>query len=374
MKKKCLGNGKKIVVKIGSSLITASSGKLDSRRMKSLVNQVATLKKRGHQVLIVTSGAIAAGVECLGLKTRPKEIPELQAAASVGQGLLIERYANLLDKHGFKVGQVLITQFDIIHRQQYLNARNTLNKLFALGVVPVVNENDTTAVDEIKFGDNDTLAALVASLIQADLLILLSDIEGLYTVDPRLNKDAQLIREVKKITPEIELLAGGVGTKFGSGGMVTKIQAGKITTFAGVRMVIVDGSKPNVILDVVEGKPIGTVFLPKNKRTSSKKLWIAFGRTSEGKLMVDDGAKKAIVEGKKSLLPAGTVDCYGKFNIGDAVDIIDLNGAPFAKGLTNFDSDEVKKIKGLRRNEVIKKLSDGASEEIIHRDCLVVLH
>ncbi len=373
MNKKCFDNQKKIIVKIGTSLITSSSGRLDSARMENLVGQVASLKKAGHKVLIVTSGSIAAGVECLGLKTRPKEIPKLQAAASVGQGLLIERYANLFKKYGLKVGQVLITQFDTTHRQQYLNTRNTLTKLFELGVVPIVNENDTTAVDEIRFGDNDTLAALVASLTKADLLILLSDVEGLYTVDPRLNKEAKLLHEIKEITPEIESSSGGVGTKFGSGGMVTKIQAAKIAMFAGVCMVIASGKRPNVLLDVVDGKPIGTIFFPKKKRISSKKIWIAFGRISKGKIVVDDGAKKAVVEGGKSLLPAGVVDCLGKFYVGDAVNVVDVDGEIFAKGLVNFSSEEIAKIKGLRRNEVIGKFSDEASHEIIHRDCLVVL-
>ncbi|MDO8886149.1 glutamate 5-kinase [Candidatus Oleimmundimicrobium sp.] len=373
MERKHLSGRKKIVVKIGTSLITTSSGRLNSKQMESLVNQVAMLRKQGHLILVVTSGAIAAGIECLGLKSRPKEIPKLQAAASVGQGLLVERYANLFNKYNLKVGQVLVTQFDVTHRQQYLNTRNTLNKLFELGVVPVVNENDTTAIDEIKFGDNDTLAALVASLIKADLLILLSDIEGLYTADPRLRKDAKLVCEVEDITSEVESLAGGVGTKFGSGGMITKIQAGKIATFSGVCMIIADGRKPNVVLDIVDGRPVGTVFLPKKKKVSSKKLWIAFGHTSKGKIKIDNGAKKAIIEGGKSLLPAGTIDCFGKFSVGDSVDIVDLNGEIFAKGLTNFSSDEIKKIKGLRRGEVVKKLSEEASEEIIHRDCLVVL-
>ncbi len=371
--KKCLNGQKKIVVKIGTSLIATSSGRLNSDWIESLVNQVAALKKQGHQVLIVTSGAIAAGVEGLGLKCRPKEIPELQAAASVGQGLLIERYANLFNKFGFKVGQVLVTQFDITHRQQYLNTRNTLNKLFELGIIPIVNENDTTATDEIKFGDNDTLAALVASLVKADLLILLSDIDGLHTADPRLSGDAKPVREVAVITPEIESLAGDAGTKFGSGGMVTKIQAGKIATFSGVCMIIADGRKSNVVLDVVEGKSIGTVFLPRKKRVSSKKLWIVFGRTPRGKVKVDDGAKKAIIEGGKSLLPAGVVDCSGKFDVGDAIDIVDSVDETFAKGLTNFGFEEIKTIKGLKRSEIVKKLSGEPSVEIVHRDCLVIL-
>jgi glutamate 5-kinase len=327
----------------------------------------------GYELILVTSGAIAAGVEKLGFSRRPKAIPELQAAASVGQGLLMQEYARLFSAFGLGVGQVLLTQSDFSYRQQYLNARNTLEKLLELQIVPIVNENDTTAVDEIRLGDNDTLAALVANLISADLLIILSDTEGLCTADPRSVDKVSLIKEVKEITPEVERAAGGVGTKFGSGGMVTKVQAAKIVTCARIAMVIAHGRHPNVLLEIINGHSVGTFFWPKAKKLDSRKLWIAFGRIATGKVVVDEGAKEALIKGKKSLLPAGVVDCSGHFKVGDAVDIADKRGYVFAKGLTNFSVEEVRQIMGLKTKEVSKILPDAVSEEVVHRDCLVIL-
>ena len=312
-------------------------------------------------------------MEQLGLPGRPTSIPELQAAASVGQGLLIQNYANLFKKHGLSVGQVLLTQHDTTHRQQYLNARNTLQKLLELGVVPIINENDTTAVDEIKFGDNDTLAALVSSLIEADLLVILTDTEGLYTTDPRLGGEARLISEVQEITPEIEAIGGGVGTDLASGGMFTKIQAAKVATFAQVGVVVVNGRTPNILLKVAEGEEVGTFFSPRAKGIDSRKRWIAFGRVSRGRIVVDEGAKEALCERGKSLLPAGVVACEGNFEFGDAVDIAGSDGRAFARGLTNYGCTELEKIMGLRSEEVGRVMGEDYSEEVVHRDCMVIL-
>jgi len=353
-------NARRIVVKLGTSTVAKETGGIDHAQLKSIVEQVAQLKKDGLEVVIVSSGAIAAGVEGLGLKARPTTIPELQAAASVGQGLLLHEYARLFNEHDIKVGQVLLTQYDVIHRQQYLNSRNALKTLLKLGVVPIVNENDATAVDEIRFGDNDTLAALVSNLIRADLLILLSDIEGLYTGDPRDGGDAKLIEMVEDITTEIESLAGGGGSSFSSGGMVTKIQAARIAIFAQVGMVIAHGRRANVLIDIMNNERVGTFFAPRKKRLSAMKLWIAF-------------AANALISAGKSLLPAGVVGCEGKFQTGDAITVKDLQGNIFAKGLTNFSSSEVDEIKGLKSSQVLEKFSDSASEEIIHRNCLVIL-
>ena len=364
---------KRIVVKVGTSLITDESGKLNHDRLESLVNQIAELASRGSQLILVTSGAIAAGVEGLGLGSRPTAIPELQAAASVGQGLLLHQYGKLFRKRNLQVGQVLLTQYDTTHRSQYLNARNTLKKLLDFGAVPIVNENDTTAVDEIRFGDNDTLAALVSCLIDADLLILLSDIDGLYTGDPRVSGEAKLLNEVEEITCEIEEIAGGVGSKFGSGGMVTKIRAAKIVTCAGAGMVIANGREDDILVKIMDKMPVGTFFFPRKRRISSRKLWIAFGRISKGTIFVDDGAKTALIKKGKSLLPAGIAASKGDFSLGDAVDIADKDGCVFAKGLINFSADELNQIKGLKSSEVSSVLSDEASEEAIHRDCLVIL-
>jgi len=338
------------------------------------VDQVAQLRTGGYQVVIVSSGAIAAGIEALGLESRPTNIPELQAAASVGQGLLLHEYSTLFSTHGLKVGQVLLTQYDVTHRQQYLNSQNALKTLLRLGIVPVINENDATAVDEIKFGDNDTLAALVANLVKAGLLILLSDIEGLYTGDPRNNVcEAALIETVDDITSDIESLAGGAGSCFGSGGMVTKIQAARIAVFAQVGMIIANGRRENVLVDVMDAKNVGTFFAPRKKKLSAHKLWIAFGKVSTGSIIVDDGAANALVSGGKSLLPAGVVGNEGKFQAGDAVDIKDLRGSVFAKGITNYSFDEVGQIKGLKSSAVLEKFTESVSEEVVHRDCLVIL-
>ena len=372
-RKEYLKKVKRVVIKVGTHLITTDSGRLNTAELKNLVAQVGALNDRGYEVLLVSSGAIAAGVEGLGLESRPTAIPVLQAAASVGQGLLLQEYINLFKESNLKVGQVLITQFDTTHRQQYLNARNTLEKLLELGIIPVINENDTTAVDEIKFGDNDTLAALVTTLIKGDLLVMLTVTEGLLAADPLTGRRDKLLSKIDEITPEIEALAGGVGTKFGSGGMVTKIQAAKIVTFGQGGVVIANGFTPHVLAKIVEGEPVGTFFVPRKKSVSSRKLWIAFGRMTRGTIFVDEGAKEAVISKGKSLLPAGITRCRGHFEPGDAVNIADKKGDIFAKGLTNFSSEEINKIKGLKSEEVSSILSEDADEEVIHRDCLLVL-
>ncbi|MBI4743539.1 MAG: glutamate 5-kinase [Actinobacteria bacterium] len=364
---------KRIVIKIGSSTITSKSGNLDLNQLENLVEDISKLKNKGFDIVLVSSGAIAAGVERLGLSVRPTLIPELQAAASVGQGLLIEQYANLFKKYNLNVGQVLLTQADTTHRQQYLNARNTIDKLLEFGVIPIINENDTTAIDEIRFGDNDTLAALVASLANADLLIVLTDIDGLYTGNPRTDKEAKLIDQVDEITEEIEALAGGIGSNLAVGGMVTKIEAAKVATFSGIGMVIANGKKENVLEEIMSSKPVGTFFVPRKKEVAGRKRWIAFGRISKGKIIVDDGAKNALCLKGKSLLAAGVIRSEGNFIADDAVDIADMNGCVFARGLTNYSASELGQIKGLKTSEISSVLSDDFEQEVIHRDCLVIL-
>ncbi|MBE0448509.1 MAG: glutamate 5-kinase [Actinobacteria bacterium] len=366
-------NARRIVVKLGTSTITESSGGIDRAQLKNVVDQIAQLRARGYQVVIVSSGAIAAGVEGLGLESRPTGIPELQAAASVGQGLLLHEYTTLFNAHGLKVGQILLTQYDVTYRQQYLNSRNALKTLLRLGIIPIINENDATAVDEIKFGDNDTLAALVSNLIRADLLILLSDTEGLYSRNPRHAHEATLIEVVDDITSEIESLAGGVGTNFGSGGMTTKIQAARIAAFAQVGMIIAHGRRESVLIDIMDAKKIGTFFAPRKKRLSGHRLWIAFGKIPMGSVIVDDGAANALISAGKSLLPAGIVGSEGEFQEGDAVNVKDIRGNIFAKGITNYSFGEVNQIKGLKSSEVLERFTDSVSEEVIHRDCLVIL-
>ncbi len=368
----CTNQAKRVVVKVGTNVMATPSGRLDSQKMGDLVRQITELTKRGIKMILVSSGAIAAGLQKLGIEERPTAIPELQATASVGQGILLHQYINLFGKHDVKVGQVLLTQYDITHRQQYVNASNTFEKLFDLDVVPIVNENDTTAVDEIKFGENDTLAALVANLVKADLLIILSDVEGLYTANPNRDRTARLISEVREITPEIEEKAGGADTTFGSGGMITKLQAARIVTLAGAGMVVAAGERENALLDIMAGEPVGTFFYPKKKKMGSRKAWIAFGRMTKGSVVVDDGAKEAILKKGKSLLPAGIVKCQGDFSIGDAIYIKDMNGNVIAKGLASFSCKELSSITGLKSEEISKKIKGVSSEEAVHRDCLVV--
>jgi glutamate 5-kinase len=361
-----LKKAKRIVIKCGTSVVTNERGRLDREQLARLAQEIAEALKEGRDCLLVTSGAIAAGVEKLGLKSRPSSIPELQAAASVGQGLLMSEYAHFFGRQGVVVGQVLLTQNDFIYRENYVNARNTLSRLLDLKVLPIINENDATAVEEIRFGDNDFLAALVACGVEADALVFLTDTEGFL-------KEGRLISEVSEISEDLEKWAGGAGTPFGSGGMVTKLQAAKVATAAGISMVIAHGKKEGTIAQVLSGEEVGTLFLPQKKRLSSWKHWIAYILPSKGRIKVDDGAKRALIEGKKSLLPVGVVSSEGGFEIGDAVDLVDQQGRVFAKGITSFSQREVEKVKGKRTCDLSEIFPGGFCEEVIHRDALVVL-
>lgn len=373
MRNKCVNEAKRIVVKVGSAVVTTKTGRLDRARMDAIVEQIVKLKMIGHQVVLVSSGAIAAGLERLGLTDRPTSIPELQAAASVGQGLLLQQYTSSIETHGMHVGQVLLTRDDIVDRRHYLNATNTFEKLLEYGVVPIINENDTTVVEEIKYGDNDELAALVTNLIKADALIIVSDIDGLYTADPRQNDKAELIAEVMAITPDIENLAGGAGSIFGSGGMVTKLNAAKIVTLAGAGMFLIDGKINNSLIDTMNGVEIGTFFAPRTRKMTSRKAWIAFGTIVKGTVTVDDGAKEALVDKGKSLLPAGVTDVMEDFENGDTVDIVDVGGTVFARGLVNLNATDLNMIKGMKSSDIREKYAELAGREVVHRDCLVIL-
>lgn len=373
MRQACVAKAKRIVVKVGSTVITTETGRLDRGRLASIVAQIAALKARDYQVILVTSGAIAAGLERLGLEARPTAIPELQASASVGQGLLLQQYTGLFEEHGIHVGQVLLTQYDINHREHYVNAANTFEKLLDFGVVPIVNENDTTVVEEIKFGDNDTLAALVTNLCKADALIIMSDIDGLHTADPRKHEGTQLLAEVAEISPEIEKLAGGAGTMLGSGGMVTKLNAAKIVTLAGAGMFLIDGRSDNSLVDAMGGAEIGTFFAPRGRKMTSRKAWIAFGTVAKGTITVDEGAKKALLDEGKSLLPAGVTDVAGLFEDGDMVEIADQAGELLARGLVNVSAVDLAKIKGMTSAEIKKSHSSLPGRAVVHRDCLAIL-
>ncbi|MDR3707553.1 MAG: glutamate 5-kinase [Capsulimonadaceae bacterium] len=364
---------KRIVIKIGSSTITRGSGPPDSSYIAELGAQVAAQVRLGRAVVIVTSGAIAAGMDKLGLAGRPRTIPQKQAAAAVGQGLLMHEYAHAFGAHGLAVAQVLLTREDLQDRGRYVNASNTLNALLRLGAIPIINENDTIAVEEIKFGDNDTLAALVGTLADADAVLLLSDVDGLYTANPAQDPDARLIPVVDRIDRGIERLAGGAGSSVGTGGMRTKLQAAKICASSGIALIIANGSRPNVVTDALAGK-CGTWFTAAvDHPLRSRKRWIAFGGAPKGHLVVNEGARAQLVRGGKSLLAAGIVAVEGEFACGDLVDVASVDGAAFAQGLVSYDSASIARIQGRRSSEIARILGEKTADEVVHRDNLVLL-
>ena len=364
---------KRLVVKIGSNILADGKEGLDTKRISSLACDISELHNMGCDVVIVSSGAVAAGMRKLGLKEKPRDIKLKQAAAAIGQSNLIWAYERSFGEYGKKVAQVLLTRDDFSDRKRYINSKNTLLTLLSYRVVPVINENDTVATDEIRFGDNDYLASLVAGLIEAERLIILSDVEGLYTEDPRRNSRARIIEYVDEITPELEEKAGGSGSLVGTGGMYSKILAAKRAVNHGIAVHIISGRKEGLLRYLLEGKKCGTFFKPKEERLSSKKGWIAYGSRSKGNLIIDEGAVKALVEGGKSLLPSGIVSVEGGFDTGDAVYCLDSKGNRIAKGLTNYSSSEIAKIKGVRTSEIEKILGYKYSEEVIHRDNLVLI-
>ncbi len=364
---------KRIVVKIGTSTLTHETGLLDLNRMESIVRQLANLHNKGLDIVIVSSGAIGAGMGKLGITKKINTIPEKQAAAAVGQGILVHMYEKLFSEYGKTVAQMLLTKNDMANRSRFLNARNTFFALFKQRTITIVNENDAVAVDEIKFGDNDTLSALVTNLVDADLLILLSDIDGLYDSDPRINNNAKLIYTVKKIDDTIKNIAGDAGTKFGTGGMITKINAAEIATASGTCMLIVNGSTNNIINRVLDGEMLGTLFKVGNTPLQAKKMWIAYNTKIKGKIIVDEGAQNAIVKNHKSLLAAGIKSVEGSFNEGDVVSVVNSKGKEFARGITNYCLADVNKIKGINSCDIINKLGYKSYDEVIHINNLAII-
>jgi glutamate 5-kinase len=364
-----------IVIKIGTSSLTQpATGNLALSTIASLVETIISLKQQGYRVVLVSSGAVGVGCARLGMKTRPRNIALKQAVAAVGQGRLIRVYDDLFTTLGQPVAQVLLTRTDLVQRSRYLNAYNTFQELLRLGVVPVVNENDTVAVEELKFGDNDTLSAQVASLIEADWLFLLTDVDRLYSADPRSNPDAKPISLVQSLD-ELEKLSvqtGGSGTAWGTGGMATKIEAARIATGAGVRTVITNGSTPRNLEKILQGESIGTQFEPSLLVDRARKRWIAHGLIPTGKLYLDEGAVRAISLGGKSLLAAGIKTVEGEFNASDAVVLSDEGGREIARGLVNYSSEELQKIQGCQSNQIPLILGYAGAETVIHRDNLVL--
>jgi glutamate 5-kinase len=348
----------RLVVKLGTGVLTDSRKQIDPAQLEQLVGQVAALKKSGKEIVLVTSGAVGAGMGALGYEKRPNELAELQACAAVGQSRLMATYAELFAKHDLHIAQVLLTHDDLEHHERHLNARNTLVTLLGRGVVPIINENDAVSFTEIKFGDNDKLSALVASLLPADLLVILTTVDGVIENFSKANP--KTISTIEKIDPAIEKLAGGTTSETAVGGMASKVQAAKIVVRSGIPLVIASGKKKNVLIKVLAGENEGTLFVAQPDKLRGRKRWIAFFHHPKGALFVDDGAKKALRESGKSLLPPGVARCEGDFAADDVVRICDLNGTEFARGIAKFGAEEIR----------AKKL---ARVELVHRDDLVIL-
>jgi glutamate 5-kinase len=370
MKRKQLFSGvKRLVVKVGTNVLTSKDGHLDRRQIESLCAQISELVKSKREVVLVSSGAITAGTSALGLRRKPKTIQEEQAAAAVGQSRLMHIYNECFG--GLSVGQVLLTQADLRDRGRYLNARNTILTLLRAGVIPIVNENDTVAVDELyfgsRFGDNDILSALVTNLVEAQVLIMLTDVDGLLD-----ETDGKLIEVVEKVTPFLESHIRRTKSVFGRGGMVSKIKAAKIVAESGEKVVIANGRLPGVLKKILAGESVGTLFLPREERIVGRKRWIAFALESRGILRVDSGAGEALERGK-SLLPGGIEAVEGKFKVGDAVGVRAGSGKEFARGLVNYSSEEVKRIMGAKTKEIESILGYKSYDEVIHRDNLVMM-
>lgn len=361
-------SGKTVVVKIGSSTLTNPRGRFRLNPVAGLVAEVCALQAEGHRMLLVSSGAVSSGMGVLRRKSRPTEVVDMQAAAAVGQGRLFHIYTELFAHDEVVTAQVLLTAFDVAARTQYINARNTLRRLLDWRVVPIINENDTTSTDELCFGDNDALAAQVALLVKADLLVLLTDTEGLYTSDPREDADARLISTVDDLS-ELECVRIGAVGPLGSGGMGSKVNSARIATSGGVETVIAMGERPGVLRACVEGEPVGTRFPARPLGLHDYKLWLLYGKPARGKVVVDAGAAKAL-KGKGSLLPVGVKAVEGDFAAGDAVVVVDDEGVELAKGLISYSSKDLERVKGLHSSRVAEMLPQ-ASPEAIHRDYLV---
>ncbi len=364
-----ISTSKRIVVKIGSSSITTAQGGIDEQKLNQIVKAIAAHHKKAHEIVLVSSGAIAAGLAPLKLDSRPKDLTLQQAVASVGQSLLVNKYSQEFSKHGINVGQVLLTAEDMSRRSHYRNAQRTFNKLLEMKVIPIVNENDTVANDEIRVGDNDRLAGIVTHLIDADALILLSDVDGLYTAPPG-NTNSKLITEVKDFTEINNLEIGGAGASgVGTGGMFTKVQAARIASAGGVAVLITDAKNLDSVLD---GKNVGTFFWPKKAKLSARSLWIAHAADIEGQIKIDQGAAKALLTKQASLLSAGIKEIYGDFEDGAVVEVIDENQKVIAKGLIKFDSTELPKMIGKNSSKLLEEFGEGYEKEVIHRDDLVL--
>ena len=370
-RKALLKRTRRVVVKVGSGVLTGRDG-LDRRVIRDLTNDMCALRKKGIEVVLVSSGAISSGLKKIGLARRPDTISGKQAVAAVGQAGLIMAWEKVFERHGQKVAQILITRDDFNHRGRYLNARNTIFTLLSWKIVPIINENDTVVVDEIKFGDNDNLSAMVTSLVDAQFLVSLTDLDGLYDKDPRAHKEARLIPAVDRVSREILRFAGSIPGFLGTGGMGSKIRAAQNAALGGVPTVIANGTTPGILRSIFKGSEVGTFFLPQDVTLCSRKRWIAFTKAPKGHMVIDPGAEKAIVGGGKSLLPSGIKELLGTFVMGDSVVLSNEEGQELAVGMTNYDASDIRKIMGRKTSEIEKILGYKHDDEVIHRDNLVL--
>jgi glutamate 5-kinase len=368
-----LGTPRRIVVKVGSGVLSHGGVGLHRPTLQALAGCLARVQAQGVEPILVSSGAILAGMEALGLTERPRDLPLKQAAAAVGQSHLMRAYEEAFQPCGGRVAQILLTQEDLRHRSRYLNARNTLFTLLGLRVLPIVNENDTVAVREIQFGDNDTLSALVAHLVQADLLVILTDTEGVFTADPHRDPSARLIPLVRPQDAVASFCAEDTGSAASIGGMTSKVRAAHRAAVAGIPTVVASGRSPESVEAILRGEEVGTLFIPSRSRMRSRKRWLAFASLPRGGIVVDAGARGALVVGGKSLLPSGVRGTQKTFRAGDVVSLVDLAGQEFGRGLANYSRDEVEKIKGLKSDEIAGVLGAKAYDEVVHRDNLVIL-
>ena len=374
MERKKIAEAKRIVVKVGTSTITYPNGKINYEKIEKMARILTDFQNQGREMILVSSGAGAAGVGRMGLEAKPKTIPGKQACAAVRQGILMHIYERIFGEYGQVVAQVLLTKNDMVNRHSYANARNALQEMISWGVIPIINENDVVAIDEFKIGDNDNLSALVASLADADLDILLSDIDGLYTANPKTHPDAKLVSVVEEVTPEIEATAGGAGSRNATGGMLTKLQAAKNAMSAGIALIIANGEHLEILRNILRGEPVGTLFVPKESHLRFRNQWLAFGSRISGKLIVDAGLAKALrQEGSCSILPVGIVGVEGEFDSGDTVSVVDQEGHELARGMTNYGSGDVALIKGCKTSQIEARIGYKHYDEVIHRDNLVVL-
>ena len=371
IRKEILKSVKRVVVKVGSGVLTGKSG-LNIPIIDDITSDICELREGGIEVILVSSGAIASGLKKVGFSKRPQSVSQQQATAAVGQISLMTAYENAFGRHKRKVAQILITRDDLTNRQRYLNARNTLFMLLSWDIIPVINENDTVVTDEIKFGDNDNLSAMVTNLTESNLLVNLTNIDGLFDKDPRIHKDAKLIRVVHKADREITRCAGSIPGFLGRGGMASKVRAAQTVSMAGVPTIIANGLRPGILKRIFSGKEEGTLFMPRDVTLSCRKHWIAFTKSPKGEIIIDNGAEKAIIRHGKSLLPPGIIDVRGRFRMGNSVLLLNESGEEIAVGMVNYHSGDIRKIMGANTADIEQRLGFRHDDEVVHRDNLVL--